>query len=166
MNFPEQVIFRLVDNKTKKTVQNIAVLLILYAHKKNNYSIEAKISNNNGEVIFTKKDCLEGIKSSKSFYLMDYASSLEECLSQISLKILSRKTIDFVIDDRKNNKDIYSGYWDTSESFLNALKNTDNHHYVDKTYNFSESDLWQNKILEIQLANRAEEFREFRGHIT
>ena len=30
MNFPEQVIFRLVDNKTKKPVKNIAVLLILY----------------------------------------------------------------------------------------------------------------------------------------
>ena len=49
MNFPESVTFKLIDKDGKVPVKNIAVLLILNAHKKNNYSIEANISDNKGE---------------------------------------------------------------------------------------------------------------------
>jgi hypothetical protein len=151
MNFPEKVTFRLVDCETKKIVKNIAVLLILYAHKKNNYSIEAKISNSNGEVAFTKQDCLKDIENSKSFYLMDYASSLEECLPYISIEIISRDTINYVLKDRRESRDVYQNYWDCSEKFLKALEATDNAKYINKLYDFSEADLWKKKILEIEL---------------
>lgn len=154
MNFPNKVIFRLVDSKTKKIVKNIAVLLILYAHKKNNYSIEAKISNNDGEFVFTKQDCLKGIGSSRTFYLMDYASSLEECLPRISVEIISKDTINYVLKNRRESKDIYKNYWDCSEEYLFSLEKTDNDKYISKTYNFSESDLWKNEILEIELIHK------------
>ena len=155
MNFPESVTFKLIDKDGKVPVKNIAVLLILYAHKKNNYSIEAKISDNNGELIFTKQDCLKGIESSRKFYLMDYTSNLEECLPRVSIELISKETIEFVLKDRKENKDIYLGFWDCSEEYLNALNSTDNDKYIAKAYDFSEFDLWQNKILEIDLERKS-----------
>lgn len=151
MNFPEKVTFRVIDNKTKKTVENVAILLILYAHKKNNYSIEAKISDNKGEVDFTKQDCINGINSSKSFYLMDYVSTLEECLPRISVEIISRDTIDFIIKNRRGNRDIYKNHWNCSEEFLKALEATSNSQYENKVYDFTEADLLNGKILEIEL---------------
>lgn len=151
MNFPEKVVFRLIDSQSKDSISNVAVLLILFAHKKNNYSIEAKISNSKGEVTFTKDDCIKGIEASKSFYIMDYSSSLEECLPLVSLEVISRDTISFVFNDRKKNKDIYKNYWDCSNEFLNSLNSTDNSKFVSKTYNLPESELWQNEIIEIAL---------------
>ena len=151
MNFPEQVTFRLINEKTKKPVNNVAVLLILYAHKKNNYSVEAKISNINGQVVFTKQDCLKSIESSRSFYLMDYSSTLEQCLLRVSVEILKRENIEFVLKRRREGKDIYEKYWNCSEEYLKSLEIADNSKYVSKIYNFSESDLWENKILEIEL---------------
>lgn len=151
MNFPEQVNFRLIDKKTNKPVNNIAVTLILYAHKKNNYFLEPKISDDAGEVSFTKDDCLKSIENSKRFYLMDYISTLEQCLPFISIEIISRDIIDSIIRRRRANRDIYQKYWNCSEEYLRFLENSDNHKYVNKTYEFTESDLWQNKILEITL---------------
>ena len=151
MNFPERVTFKFIDKETKRPVKNIAVLMILYAHKKNNYSVGTKISDNNGEVIFTKKDCLRDIESSKNFYLMDYSSNLEECLPSISIKIITIQNLNFYIKKCRENRDTYQNYWDCSEEYLNVLGSTDNDKYITKIYDFSESDLWQNKILEIEL---------------
>ena len=151
MNFPAEVFFKLIDKKTKKPIANIATILILYAHRKNNYTVEAKISDRNGKIIFVKEDCLNSIEKSKKFYLMDYISTLEECLPKISLEILDPKTIQFVVDNRRNNKEIYKNYWDCSEGFLNKLVSTDNHKYKNKIYDFNESDLLQNNFLKVEL---------------
>jgi hypothetical protein len=154
MNFPEEVTFQFIDKKTKKPVINIPAILILYAHRKNNYTIEAKISDRSGKINFTKEDCLRSIETSKKFYLMDYVSTLEDCLPKISLEILDRKTIIFIVNNRKKNKEIYKDYWDCSEEFINKLASAKNHKYLTRSYDFSEPDLWQNKILEIELEDR------------
>lgn len=153
MNFPEQVTFRLLDSKTKKTINNVAVILILYAHKKNNYSIEAKVSDIQGLVSFTKYDCLRDIENSKRFYLMDYLSTLEECLPKLSIKILASNTINSVVSDRRENKDIYEGYWNCDEEFLHVLENAENYKYINETYNFTEQEVQNMRIIDIMLCS-------------
>lgn len=151
MNFPNQISFKLIDKKTKKTIGNIAVSLILYAHKKNDYFVGPIIANNKGIAYFEKEECIREIESSKKFYLMDYTSSLEECLPKVSIKIKPKNELDNAIEKMRKLRHIYKDYWDCSEEYLVSLENTDNDKYISKTYNFSESDIWQNKILEIEL---------------
>lgn len=151
MNFPEKVTFRLINNNTQRPVSNIAVSLILYAHKKNNYYVGPKISDSEGLLSFENKDCIKEINSSKSFYLMDYVSSLEECLPKVSIKIKPRKEIEFAVENMRRLRDIYQKYWDCSEEYLSVLNSADNDKYIDKVYNLSESKLWQNKVIDIEL---------------
>ena len=149
MNFPEKVTFRLINNNTQRPVSNIAVSLILYAHKKNNYYVGPKISDSEGLLSFGKEDCVEEINNSKRFYLMDYASSLEECLPKVSIKIKLKKEIEFAVENMRRLRDIYQEYWDCSEGYLSALNFVDNDKYIDKVYDLSESELWQNKVIDI-----------------
>jgi len=151
MNFPEKVSFGFIDSKTKKPVPNIAISLILYAYRKNDYYIGPKITNEEGLINFERKECVKEIDNSKKFYLMDYASTIEECLPKVGVKIKPRKEIEFAVKNLRSSRDIYEKYWDCSEEYLNALNSTDNDKYIAKTYNFTESDLWQNRILEIEL---------------
>lgn len=151
MNFPEKVTFRLINNNTQRPVSNIAVSLILYAHKKNNYYVGPNISDSEGLLSFGKEDCVKEINNSKRFYLMDYASSLEECLPKVSIKIKLKKEIEFAVENMRRLRDIYQKYWDCSEEYLNALNSTDNDKYIDKVYNLSESELWLNKVIDIEL---------------
>lgn len=149
MRFPKNVFFRLVDSKTGEKIPNLAVSLILYAAKKNNYYVGPKISDKEGVVIFRKEDCLKEIESSKKVYLMDYTSSLEECLPKISVRIKPKNEIDITVKKLLSLKDIYKKYWDCSEQYLNALTSTNNSVYISKTYDFNETDIFINRTLEI-----------------
>ena len=143
MNFPEKVDFKLVDQKTKNPVGNVALLLQLYASKKNDYFIGPLTTDTEGLASFSREDCFRQIKNSKEFYLMDYASSLEECLPKITLKIVDPKQIGLIIEIRGKYDDFYREYWDCSESFLNRLENTDNDLYLSDSFIFEEAQLHQ-----------------------
>jgi hypothetical protein len=101
--------------------------------------------------IFTKKDCLHEIESSRKFYLMDYASNLDECLPKSSVKIITGEQIEYMVNRHRKFIDIYEKYWNWSEKFLDRLESCDNAKYISKQYNFSEKQLWQNKIITIEL---------------
>ena len=151
MKFPNKVTFKLIDKETKKPIFNIATLLVLYAHRKNNYSVGIMISDENGFVHFTENDCLKEIENSKTMFLMDYSSDLEDCLPKVSLEIMADQQIKRVIKERRENREIFSKYWDCSEEFLQRLEKVDNSLYMPKSYDFTEADLWEEKVLEIQL---------------
>jgi len=151
MNFPEQAFFRIIGKLTRQPVRKIAISLILYAHKKNDYYVGPKLTNEEGIVSFYRDECLKEIESSKKFYLMDYYSTLEECLPIISIKIKPKEELEFAIKNMRESRDVYQEYWNCSEEFLKSLESAENFKYISKIYNFSESDLWQNKVLEIEL---------------
>ncbi len=154
MNFPEIVKFTFVDSNTKQSIKNIAASLILYAYKKNDYYVGPKISDKNGNIYFTKDDCLKEIKSSQKFYIMDYSSNLEECLNKVSIKIKDFKELKLGINKMRQLRNIYQNYWDCSEEHLNALERVDNAKYINKIYDFSEDQLLENKIIQIELERR------------
>ena len=151
MNFPEKVTFKLIDKATRKPVSNIATLLTLYAHRKNNYSVGIKISDDDGLIIFSKEDCLKGIKNAWNFHLMDYSSTLEQCLPKVSLESMTNEQLNYVINHRREFQDIYHKYVDCSEKFLKQLESVDNAKYIYKEYHFTEQELWQNKVLEVEV---------------
>lgn len=154
MNLPEQITFRLIDKKTKRPIGNIAISLILYAHKKNDYYVGPKVSNDEGIINFKREECIKEIENSKRFYLMDYLSTLEECLPKISIKVKTKKELEFATKNMRQLRDIYQDYWDCSEEYLESLDQADNSKYVSKTYDFPESDIRQNKIIEIEVENK------------
>ncbi len=156
MNLPEKITFRLLNSKTKKPIFNIAASLILYAHKKNNYYVGPKISDTKGIISFGKKECIKEIDNSKKLYMMDYVSTLEECLPKISVKIKPIKEINLAVKNMRQLRDIYEKYWDCSEGHLNALSSVDNDKYIIRTYDYHESLLLKekNKIIDIELEEK------------
>jgi hypothetical protein len=154
MRLPEKVTIRIIDRKAKNPVTNIAVSLVLYAHKKNDYYVGPRISDREGLIIFERDDCIKEIDNSKKFYLMDYASTMEQCLPKISVKIKPKGELENAVKKMRQLRDVYQDYWDCSEEYLKSLEYADNNKYVAKTYDFLESDLWQNKIIQIELERR------------
>ncbi len=154
MNFPNRVTFRLFDSKRGVSASNVAVSLVLYARKKNDYFVGPKITDKNGKVVFEKRECIKEIENSKKIYLMDYSSNLEDCSPKISIKIKPRNEINFAVENMRKLRDIYKDYWDCSEKFLKALQKTDNDRYVSRFYDFSEADLWKEKVLGIEVETK------------
>lgn len=151
MNFPEKVTFKLIDEETRKPTENIATLLILYAHKKNNYSIGIEISDKGGLTYFTKQDCIDEIKKYKKAYIMDYFSNLIECLPKVSLQIISYDQIAYIVERRRDPDYAFKDYWRSDKIFLKHLESCNNAKYLSKLYTFTEEQLWKNKIITIEL---------------
>ena len=152
MNFPEKVTFRFIDKGTKKPIENIAVIIILYAKRKNDYEIGPKFSDKNGYIYFSKEECIRGIKLSQELFIMDYFSSLEDCFPKILLKTLNTKNIDFIIE----HFDEYKVFWDRDPfctvDFIDRLKKANNFTYETVSIEFKEDFLLKNNnIIEIEL---------------
>ena len=151
--FPDSVSFKLVDQNGGQPVSNVAVQLTLYAHRKDNYHVGFVVSDQDGIVTFTRTDCLKEIESSKLTFLMDYASTLEECLPKVSLEIILESQIKKSIELRRTRKELFQK-WDCSEEYIRRLETCNNHLYVPDQVFFEEAALWQPGPITIKIKRR------------
>lgn len=84
VNFPEQVLIKVIDARTRLPRPNLAMKITLFAPEKNNYTIPL-ISNDSGIASLTKKHVHESIEEDWKLFPMDYASRLEDCSPEIEI---------------------------------------------------------------------------------
>jgi len=155
MNFPEKVDFKLIDHLAHQAVINVAISLKLYAARKNDYFVEPIISDQQGIVAVSRADCLQEIKNSRNFYLMDYSSNLEECLPKVTLEIMSPEQIRIAIEEMKKNAAFYKDYWNCSEDFLKRLENVSNNEYMSDSFVFEEAQLHRKDPLVVEVRRKS-----------
>ncbi len=88
MIFPNKLILHVVDQQDGKSIYGIAIMLTLFASRKNNYNFP-KVTQKDGTAVFTLEEVKKSIEDDQKMFVMDYASSLEECSSEIEVKIIS-----------------------------------------------------------------------------
>ena len=82
------------DEKTKKPIENILVMMKLYAKKKNNYSILSSLSDQNGMAYITEEMAKEQILMHMNMFAMDYASGIEDCENVIEITLVTEERKD------------------------------------------------------------------------
>lgn len=141
--FPEQVQCQFLDEKTQQPIPNLVVSLTLLAHRKNDYPVGPVFTDQNGLVVFTQNDCLNTIENSKTTFLMDYSSTLDQCLPKVLLEIMSQEEIEGCIQARKQYKTLFEPFCDCSEDFFQRLRSSVNANYRADSFTFTESELHQ-----------------------
>ena len=141
--FPEKVSLQFLDEKTQQPIPKLVVSLTLLAHRKNDYPVGPVLTDQNGLVSFSRNDCLKAIEDSKTLFLMDYASSLEECLPKVLLKIMSKEEIESCIQARTEYKTLFERSCDCSENFFQKLRSSANGSYRADSFTFTETQLHQ-----------------------
>ena len=137
--FPEQKTFQFVETSSNRPISNLAVLLTLLAHRKDDYHIGPAITDSNGIVVFTRTDCLKEIDISKTMFIMDYSSTLEQCLPKIVIEVMSKQAIDALIAARREHKDFFQKFADCTEPFFERLSSCVNRLYESNFYTFDEA---------------------------
>jgi len=151
MKFPDKIKFKIVDKDSKDPVQDVAVALILYAQKKNNYYVGPKISNSDGEFCFTADDCREQIKISQEMYIMDYQSNLDDCQPKVSIEILPPENIKFIMDNLEKNKDMWQKKSFYDDNYISSLKTVKNSQAKNIIIDYQEADLYKSDTLQIEV---------------
>lgn len=86
MKFPKILTVLVTDNSNNQPVEAIAVILELFATRKNNYIIGPRISDVFGIVQFTFDECVRIIKADQEMFAMDYADDMENCRSYLEIR--------------------------------------------------------------------------------
>jgi hypothetical protein len=91
--FPKSLLLQFLEANTGNPVRNIAVTLTLYAREKNDYHLGPSLSGIDGEVVITANWVKEAIQHASNTSLMDYATPMDHCFPQVSVKVMSADEI-------------------------------------------------------------------------
>ena len=76
MKFPETLTVTILEQNTNLPIEGLAVVLELFATRKNNYIVGPVVSDSSGQVKFTRDECERSIKAAKEMFLMDHIDDL------------------------------------------------------------------------------------------
>jgi hypothetical protein len=107
MRFPDRLLVTARDRGSGLPVTNVALMMTLFAERKNDYSVGPQITDQYGEVRFTKADCEFAINQAKEMFVMDYHSSLKQCRPYIEVRLHSRERVSGMIKQYRGSPDFW-----------------------------------------------------------
>ena len=103
MKLPDTLTVTAVDNETSRPVPNVAILLLLFAERKNDYDIGPFITNEMGQVKFDRADCVAAIQQAQQMFIMDYAGNLDSCLPKLEVRLHRPEQIQMMLQQFKRS---------------------------------------------------------------
>ena len=97
-DFPEVIQIKVIDWTTNHPVPRIAVTIQLFARRKNDYYFIPPVSNENGEIEISQDWLKKEIRLAWELFIMDYASSLEDCYPKFRLAIIDSRKIKHIVE--------------------------------------------------------------------
>ncbi len=113
MKIPEKIsiCFRSSD---QQPLGFLPVRISLKAYRKNDYNLDLKMTSDSGAVELTERECREEIARMQRLFVMDYSSSLEECLPYIEIHVLSEDDLKRIINLKRDNSVLFECYYPDS----------------------------------------------------
>src|SRR5438874_13257060 len=97
MRFPDKLTVTARNRATGLPANGVAIVLVLFATRKNDYYIGPLIANEDGQVEFTRVDCEAAIKRAQEVFVMDYSGDLDSCQPFIEVRLHSPDQIQTMI---------------------------------------------------------------------
>ena len=79
MKLPEALNVTLLERGTNLPVEGLAVILRLFATRKNDYIMGPAISNLSGQVRFQRDECERSVIADQQMFVMDYGDDIQNC---------------------------------------------------------------------------------------
>lgn len=156
MKFPDKLTVVARDRDTRMSVEGVAIVLVLFAQEKNNYSVGPLISNRNGEVHFTREECEFAIKKAREMFVMDYYGDLESCRPMIEVSLHPAERIEKMRQQYEELPTFWGRAFHNADRLFAELREVSNAKYEPARITAAESQLETNHArLELPLIKRA-----------
>jgi hypothetical protein len=117
--FPDKLAIRVSEAESHQPLSKIALMLTFFARKKNNYHLP-KVTGRDGATLVTVGEVRESIATDQKLFIMDYASSLEDCYPEVEIKVCSKEEVQRAIEAMEAVTKI-------DESLIADFRNCQNH---------------------------------------
>lgn len=125
LTYPAVLTIKVSDKATGESLSQVALIVTILASKKGDYHI-SRVTNAAGEVRLTIEEVRHLIHQRQELFIMDYASSLEECSDEIEIEICDREQIKRTTAAMEMYQDII----DIDKGLIEAFRNSVNDRYV------------------------------------
>jgi hypothetical protein len=120
MRFPEKLTVFAQDPDTRLPVKGVAIVLVLFAKRKNDYYVGPLVTDEKGQVEFTRADCEFAIRRAQEMFLMDYHGDLESCRPVIEVSLHPPERIEGMRRQYESAPDFWGrGFRDPKNLFAN-----------------------------------------------
>lgn len=126
--FPSNFTILITDDESNMPIKNILIAVTIFANHKNNYCFIPHASNEEGIIQFSREVIENEIEIDRNLFIMDYASTLKDCMSKIRFEILSSDSIIQLISAMEKYSDIYNYHND-----IKTVQNSNNYKYQPKS---------------------------------
>lgn len=154
MIIPEKLTVTAIDQVTGCPIPEVALLLELKAHRKNNYSVGPVITNGDGQAEFTREACEKAIASAQEMFVMDYVGDLQSCSSVAELQLHSPESIANMIRNYESHPDFWGSPFDAPEELFAALRNARNSLFQHSCLAISEKDIAEHPSVSFRLSRK------------
>jgi hypothetical protein len=155
MRFPDKMTVTARNRVTGLPVNDVAILLVLFAAQKNDYHVGPLIANEHGQVVFTRADCESAIKRAQEMFVMDYSGDLVSCRPFIEVRLHLPEQIHTMIQQYSRSPVFWEKGFSDSKRFFADLQNVKNADYEQIRVTATEEKLLANPQLELALVKKA-----------
>jgi hypothetical protein len=153
MRFPDTLTVVARDRETGLPVKDVAIVLVLFAKRKNDYNVGPLITDENGKVEFERADCESAIKRAQEAFVMDYQGDLESCGPVVEVRLHLPEHIATMLQNYKTSPDFWGqGRPQSIFAELQKVKNAD---YEPARIRATEEQFLVNPELELLLVKKA-----------
>ncbi|HJX85016.1 MAG TPA: hypothetical protein VJ723_11785 [Candidatus Angelobacter sp.] len=123
MRFPDKLTVVAQDRDTRLPAKGVAIVLVLFAKRKNDYYVGPLITNEKGLVEFTRADCEFAIERAQEMFLMDYHGDPESCRPVIEVNLHLPERIEGMRQQYEAAPDFWGrGFRDPKDLFAELQK--------------------------------------------
>lgn len=141
--FPDIIRVKVTDSMVGDPVCNVILNIMLFANHKNNYGFPLPLTNIKGIVEITKEWLSENVEQTRSIFIMDFSSTLEDCQPRFEIKIYDKdKTIGLIQAQKQYQKTL-----GISQKQINGYEHADNYKYC---YAAKQFELTGERIMEVE----------------
>jgi hypothetical protein len=151
MRFSDKLTVTALDRDTRIPAKNVAILLVLFAARKNDYCVGPLITDEKGQVHFTRKDCEFAIERAKKMFLMDYQGGLEDCRPFVEVRLHRPESIQTMLRNYTKNRIFWGGGFQDPERLFAGLEKVTNADYEPASLRVSEEQVLNNQEIELPL---------------
>ncbi len=132
LSFPKELQIKVFDKTSGKPVPNVALKVILFAERKNNYTIPL-VTDTSGKTRLSVEHVRQSIKDDWDLFPMDYSSRLEECSAEMEIRVCSSEDVQRTIEAMKMFKSAST----ISDELIEGFQNSVNAQYVATNHRFN-----------------------------
>lgn len=140
-----KITLRFLNQSDNKPIQGIAIRVTLFSKHKNNYRLIPAKSDADGYIILEEAYLSSYIEKTKSMYVMDYSSNLDDCEDNIEISTLTNEeAVNYA-----ENRNILTRFFGIEPSQILSIRENINHNYkgLTKTIKLNGSDVYENIYL-------------------